>query len=345
MTLVRGAGLLGRPRRAAAAPRPRPGRAGHRGRRVRATTPADFREPRGGCVDCLQADVTRCGGITGLLSAAGLANAHGLDVSGPLRAGDLGARALRRAERCGTSSTSTTTSGSSGCSSTAFLEPEDGALRPDRSRPGYGLELKRADAERFSAQVAEVTTLEPRDAAERKTSTVEASPATCAPRSRARSASTPAAAPSTRPTARTTGRCRSASSIPRDVDDVVATIAVCREHGAPILPRGGGTSLAGQCCNVAVVIDFSKYLNRILEIDPERRARARRSRACVLDHLRDAAEREARADLRARPVDARPLHARRHDRQQLLRRPLGAWREFYGPGPRVVGQRRASSRC
>ena len=54
---------------------------------------------------------------------------------------------------------------------------------------------------------------------------------------------------------------------------------VCREHGAPIVSRGGGTSLAGQCCNIAVVIDFSKYLNRILEIDPERRARARRSRA------------------------------------------------------------------
>ena len=59
--------------------------------------------------------------------------------------------------------------------------------------------------------------------------------------------------------------------MPRDVDDVVETVAVCRAHGAPIVPRGGGTSLAGQCCNVAVVIDFSKYLNRVLEIDPERR--------------------------------------------------------------------------
>src|SRR5436309_15657578 len=46
--------------------------------------------------------------------------------------------------------------------------------------------------------------------------------------------------------------------LPRDADDVIATIGVCREHGAPVLPRGGGTSLAGQSCNVAVVIDFSK---------------------------------------------------------------------------------------
>src|ERR1051326_9344199 len=44
--------------------------------------------------------------------------------------------------------------------------------------------------------------------------------------------------------------------IPRTVDDVIATVAVCREHNVPILARGGGTSLAGQTCNVAVVIDF-----------------------------------------------------------------------------------------
>src|SRR5579864_790572 len=48
--------------------------------------------------------------------------------------------------------------------------------------------------------------------------------------------------------------------VPRDVGSVVETIAVCRRFGAPVLPRGGGTSLAGQTCNVAVVIDLSKYL-------------------------------------------------------------------------------------
>src|SRR5436305_11447369 len=55
--------------------------------------------------------------------------------------------------------------------------------------------------------------------------------------------------------------------IPRNNEDVLETIAECRHFGAPILSRGGGTSLAGQCCNVAVIIDFSKYMNRVLEID------------------------------------------------------------------------------
>lgn len=76
--------------------------------------------------------------------------------------------------------------------------------------------------------------------------------------------------------------------VPRTVDDVVATVEVCRRHDAPVLSRGGGTSLAGQCCNVAVVIDWSKYLNRVIEIDPEART-ARVQPGCVLDDLRDAA--------------------------------------------------------
>ncbi len=77
--------------------------------------------------------------------------------------------------------------------------------------------------------------------------------------------------------------------IPRTVDDVIATVAVCRRFGAPVLARGGGTSLAGQCCNVAVVLDFSKHLDRILDLDPETR-RARIEPGVVLDDLRDAAE-------------------------------------------------------
>jgi FAD/FMN-containing dehydrogenase/Fe-S oxidoreductase len=77
--------------------------------------------------------------------------------------------------------------------------------------------------------------------------------------------------------------------IPRDVDDVIATVDVCRKHGAPILSRGAGTSLAGQGCNAAVVIDFSRYVDRILEIDPERR-RARFEPGVILDDLRAAAE-------------------------------------------------------
>src|SRR6201981_878846 len=77
--------------------------------------------------------------------------------------------------------------------------------------------------------------------------------------------------------------------IPRSCDDVIATLATCREHGAPVLSRGGGTSLAGQCCNAAVVMDFSKYLAQILEIDPARKL-ARVQPGVILDHLRNAAE-------------------------------------------------------
>src|SRR2546430_7401504 len=78
--------------------------------------------------------------------------------------------------------------------------------------------------------------------------------------------------------------------IPRDAADVVQAIATCRRHGTPVLPRGAGTSLAGQCCNVAVVIDMSRYMNRVIQIDPHNRL-ARVQPGTVLDELRDAAER------------------------------------------------------
>jgi FAD/FMN-containing dehydrogenase/Fe-S oxidoreductase len=77
--------------------------------------------------------------------------------------------------------------------------------------------------------------------------------------------------------------------MPQNVDDVTATVALARKFGAPILARGGGTSLAGQCCNVAVVMDFSKYMNRIVELDPQKKF-ARVQPGIVLDDLRDAAE-------------------------------------------------------
>ena len=77
--------------------------------------------------------------------------------------------------------------------------------------------------------------------------------------------------------------------LPRDADDVLATVALCREFGAPLLCRGAGTSLAGQCCNVAVILDFSKYMAKILEVDPARGI-ARVQPGVVLDSLRAAAE-------------------------------------------------------
>ena len=77
--------------------------------------------------------------------------------------------------------------------------------------------------------------------------------------------------------------------LPRDAGDVLETIAACRRHHAPIVSRGGGTSLAGQCCNVAVVMDMSKYMHRILELNPEKQF-ARVQPGLVLDHLKQAAE-------------------------------------------------------
>jgi FAD/FMN-containing dehydrogenase/Fe-S oxidoreductase len=77
--------------------------------------------------------------------------------------------------------------------------------------------------------------------------------------------------------------------VPLDEADVIAAITACREAGAPILPRGAGTSLAGQCCNVAVIMDFSKFLNRIITLDPEAKV-ARVQPGIVLDRVRDAAE-------------------------------------------------------
>lgn len=77
--------------------------------------------------------------------------------------------------------------------------------------------------------------------------------------------------------------------LPRDIDDTLAGLEVCRQHGAPVLGRGGGTSLAGQACNVAVVFDFSKYVHHVLGLDPEARS-ARVQPGAVLDDLRDKAE-------------------------------------------------------
>ncbi|HWE94902.1 MAG TPA: FAD-linked oxidase C-terminal domain-containing protein, partial [Tepidisphaeraceae bacterium] len=78
--------------------------------------------------------------------------------------------------------------------------------------------------------------------------------------------------------------------IPRHAQDVMTTVELARKYGAPILSRGGGTSLAGQCCNVAVVMDFSKYMHGIINIDAARKL-ATVQPGCVLDDLRNTASR------------------------------------------------------
>jgi FAD/FMN-containing dehydrogenase/Fe-S oxidoreductase len=77
--------------------------------------------------------------------------------------------------------------------------------------------------------------------------------------------------------------------LPRTIDDVVKTVELCRSYDAPLVMRGGGTSLAGQGCNVAVLVDFSKYMHEVKEIDPDGKLAVVQP-GCVLDHLRQAAE-------------------------------------------------------
>ena len=76
--------------------------------------------------------------------------------------------------------------------------------------------------------------------------------------------------------------------LPIDDEDVIETVAVARRFGAPILGRGGGTSLAGQCCNAAVVLDMSKYMHRLIDLDPQQKF-AHVEPGLVLDDLRNAA--------------------------------------------------------
>ena len=72
---------------------------------------------------------------------------------------------------------------------------------------------------------------------------------------------------------------------PASAADVVAALEVCRRHDAPVLPRGRGTSIGGQAVNAAVVLDFSRHLRAVVDIDPEGR-RARVQPGVVLDELR-----------------------------------------------------------
>jgi L-alanine-DL-glutamate epimerase-like enolase superfamily enzyme len=103
-----------------------------------------------GCVDVLQLDVTRCGGITGVLSASGLANAHSLDVSAHC-APAISAHVFCAVERRRHLEYFHDHVRVESMLFDGVLEPVEGALRPDRSRAGNGLELKRKEIERWAA--------------------------------------------------------------------------------------------------------------------------------------------------------------------------------------------------
>ena len=77
--------------------------------------------------------------------------------------------------------------------------------------------------------------------------------------------------------------------LPHDNEDVIATVSACREYGAPIFGRGGGTSIPGQTVNNGVLIDFSKFMNRLIELNPAQKY-ARVQPGLVLDNLRNEAE-------------------------------------------------------
>ncbi len=111
--------------------------------------------------------------------------------------------------------------------------------------------------------------------------------------------------------------------IPKSIDDVVHTMTVCRDRQVPVLGRGCGTSLAGQTCNIAVVIDFSKYLNNILELNAQKKYAWSNP---VINEIAQCCG-KAQADLGARSGYTRILHAGRNDRQQLLRCALGHGRQ------------------
>jgi FAD/FMN-containing dehydrogenase/Fe-S oxidoreductase len=121
--------------------------------------------------------------------------------------------------------------------------------------------------------------------------------------------------------------------IPRTVEDVVETVRLCREYDAPLLSRGGGTGLAGQTTNVAVVMDFSKYLNQILEIDRDHRL-ARVQPGLILDHLREKAEKEHQLTFGPDPS----THEYCTFGGMIASNSCGVrsiMSQFYGPGPRT----------
>lgn len=89
---------------------------------------------------------------------------------------------------------------------------------------------------------------------------------------------------------------------PATVEDAVAAVAVCREHGAPVLSRGGGTAMAGQATNTAVILDWSRHLNGVVDLDPIGRTARGAARLCA--RYLAATGSTSRTSVRARPGHA-----------------------------------------
>ncbi|HVX27283.1 MAG TPA: FAD-binding and (Fe-S)-binding domain-containing protein [Parafilimonas sp.] len=93
--------------------------------------------------------------------------------------------------------------------------------------------------------------------------------------------------------------------LPKTKNDILKIVEICREHGAPLLSRGGGTSLAGQCCNVAIVMDMTKYYNKVLEVNKEKKLVTVQP-GIVLDEMKKSTEESA--DLTFGPDPATHSH-------------------------------------
>ena len=225
------------------------------------------------------------------------------------------------------------------------LEPVAGRLRPDPDRPGLGIELKRADAERFRPMSAAghdrhfdgMDTVTPVDDLRRpRRRRPGARRRAARPSSTARCASTAAARATYSTDASNYRQVPIGVVVPRTIDDVVATVAACHRHGVPITSRGGGTSLAGQCHQ-------RRGDHRLLQVPEPGRARSipRPATAvvepgCNLDDLRDAA---AEHGLTFGPDPA--THNRNTLGGMIGNNSCGVhsvMAEFYGPGPLTADQ-------
>ena len=165
-----------------------------------------------------------------------------------------------------------------------------------------------------------------------------ASKRVCAASCGARCCSMRSAAGGMRPTRRSIRSSRWGSSCRRTSEDVAAALAIAREEGVPVLPRGGGTSQCGQTVARALVIDCSKYLDRVIAVDVEGAARAGAARGRAGPAQPRCCARTS-CSSRSMPSTGEPRDDRRHDRQQQLRLALDPLRQH------GAQRARRSTRC